>query len=144
MDYQIGTMHAADWETVRRIYLEGIATGQATFETSAPSWKNWDFGHFKHSRLVAKSTESVNKEILGWAALSPVSSRNVYSGVAEVSIYVGEKGRGKGVGTFLLKSLIQSAEKNGIWTLPAGLFPDNTASLNLHLHNGFREVGRRE
>ena len=144
MNYIVEPMQAIDWEAVRGIYLEGVATGNATFETTAPSWETWNTGHLQHSRLVAKSTESTTPEILGWAALSPVSSRCVYGGVGEVSVYVGEKGRGKGIGNKLLESLIENSEENGMWTLQAGIFPENNASINLHLRNGFREIGRRE
>ena len=140
MDLIIETMTETDWASVRRIYLEGIATGNATFESGAPSWHVWDSSHLSHSRLVARN----EGEVVGWAALSPVSGRCVYGGVAEVSIYVGEKGRGKGVGSNLLEALIESSESNGIWTLTAGIFPENEASRRLHLRNGFREIGFRE
>lgn len=140
MDYQIESMNKNDWEQVRIIYLEGLATGNATFETSAPSWEDWNNGHLPHSRLVVRS----NGTVLGWAALSPVSKRQVYNGVAEVSVYVGENGRGKGIGSALLKFLIENSEQNGIWTLQASIFPENTASVKLHLQFGFREVGKRE
>lgn len=140
MKYVIDSMKADDWERVRSIYIEGIATGQATFETDAPTWKKWDTNHLQHARLVARDGNG----ILGWAALSPVSSRCAYGGVAEVSVYVGEKGRGQGIGRALLESLIEESERNGIWMLQAGVFPENTASVNLHLRCGFREVGRRE
>ena len=133
-------MIESDWDLVRNIYVEGIATGNATFETDAPVWKSWDSSHLAHSRLVARNGEN----IVGWAALSPVSGRCVYGGVAEVSVYVGENGRGLGVGKSLLIALIKSSEENGIWTLQAGIFPENTASRELHLRNGFREIGFRE
>ncbi len=129
--------HYAD---VSRIYLEGIATGQATFETEAPSWEKWDNGHTQHSRFVAVE----NGEVLGWAALSPASGRCVYAGVAEVSVYIGTNHRGKGVGAILMEHLIKSSEENEIWTLQAGIFPENEASLALHEKNGFRLFGRRE
>ncbi|HYE65032.1 MAG TPA: GNAT family N-acetyltransferase [Pyrinomonadaceae bacterium] len=140
MRYKIDRMEEEDWDQVRSIYLEGIATGQATFETEAPSWQKWDAGHLKQCRLVARSEETV----IGWAALSPVSSRRVYAGVAEVSVYVGQQYRGAGVGRALLESLIAASEQQGIWTLQAGIFPENSASIALHLKCGFREVGRRE
>ena len=140
MNYVIDRMKADDWEQVRSIYLEGIATGHATFETTAPSWEKWDAGHLQIVRLVARDQSIV----LGWAALSPVSSRCVYGGVAEVSVYVGKNGRGQGIGRALLESLIEESEQNGIWMLQAGVFPENMASINLHLRCGFREVGRRE
>jgi L-amino acid N-acyltransferase YncA len=137
---QIRTLICDDWEHVRSIYLEGIATSQATFETRAPSWANWDSAHLPAPRLVAISEEHV----VGWAALSPVSSRAVYAGVAEVSVYVGNDSRGQGVGKVLLESLLVDSERNGIWTLQATIFPENVASRNLHKSCGFREVGRRE
>ncbi|HEY1404411.1 MAG TPA: GNAT family N-acetyltransferase [Pyrinomonadaceae bacterium] len=140
MNYVIDEMKAGDWEQVRSIYLEGIATGVATFETEAPAWEKWDAGHLRKARLVARDAD----RILGWAALSAVSDRCVYGGVAEVSVYVGERGRGRGVGRALLDALVEASEQNGIWTLQAGVFPENAASVKLHLRCGFREVGRRE
>ena len=136
----IETMCQDDWDKVRAIYLEGIATGLATFETQAPTWEAWDAGHLPQPRLVAR----YGGHIIGWAALSRVSSRAVYAGVAEVSIYVIEKSRGQGVGSALLAALVTASEKAGIWTLQAGIFPENQASLALHKKHGFREVGRRE
>jgi phosphinothricin acetyltransferase len=141
MNYAVDEMKAVDWEQVRAIYLEGIATGVATFETSAPSWEKWDAGHLRKPRLVARDEAGA---ILGWAALSSVSDRCVYGGVAEVSVYVGEGGRGRGVGRALLGALVEASEREGIWTLQAGVFPENAASIRLHLRCGFREVGRRE
>jgi len=140
MNYLIDEMRAEDWEQVRAIYLEGIATGVATFETDAPVWEKWDAGHLRQPRLVARDGD----RILGWAALSPVSDRCVYGGVAEVSVYIWEGGRGRGVGRALLSALVEASERNGIWTLQAGVFPENEASIRLHLRCGFREVGRRE
>lgn len=140
MEINIETMTPTDWPRVREIYLEGIDTGNATFELKAPDWDEWDAGHLKQPRLVARDGDS----IVGWAALTPVSGRCVYGGVAEVSVYVAENGRGKGLGKRLLKALVDASEANGIWTLQAGIFPENTASIELHLRNGFREVGRRE
>jgi len=136
----IRAMAAADWEAVRAIYLEGIATGNATFETSAPEWERWNAAHRADCRLVACDDTGV----VGFAALSPVSARAVYAGVAEVSVYVSERSRGTGVGAALLRELIRASETAGIWTLNAGIFPENTASLMLHGRCGFREVGRRE
>ena len=130
----------ADWFEVREIYLEGIAGGQATFETEAPSWQNWDANHLGVARLLARE----GGQIIGWAALSPVSSRRVYAGVAETSVYVSRERRGTGVGRLLLDGLISESEQNGIWTLQAVMFPENTASVALHRAAGFREVGRRE
>ncbi len=140
MDTAIEPMRPADWPRVREIYLEGIATGHATFEVTAPSWEDWDAGHLPFARLVARRGE----EIAGWAAVSPVSQRCVYGGVAEVSVYVSSASRGAGVGHALLRALIEASEQNGIWTLQAGIFPENSASIRLHLACGFREVGRRE
>ena len=133
-------MTAQDWEKVRHIYQEGLATGNATFETQAPEWEAWDARHLSTCRLVARQGEV----ILGWAALSPVSSRAVYAGVAEVSIYVGTAARGQGIGQALLTALITESENSGIWTLQASIFPENVASVQLHLRHGFRELGRRE
>ena len=133
-------MNASDWEQVRAIYLEGIRSGHATFETDAPSWEKWDEGHHQFARLVMRDGDVT----LGWAALSPVSQRHVYRGVAEVTVYVSETARGQGVGRALLEALIQQSEQNGIWTLQASIFPENIASVQLHLRCGFREVGRRE
>lgn len=140
MDYVIDEMNPGDWERVRAIYREGIATGYSTFETDAPSWEKWDVGHLKMARLVARRGDRV----LGWAALSPVSSRHTYRGVAELTISVTEESRGLGIGRALLEALIEESERNGIWMLQAAIFPENTASVKLHLHCGFREVGRRE
>ncbi len=125
---------------VSRIYLEGISTGQATFETSAPGWEVWNEGHLAHSRFVAMDDNTV----AGWAALSGVSGRCVYAGVAEVSVYIAENYRHKGIGNRLLDELIHSSEAFGIWTLQSGIFPENEASLRLHEKNGFRMIGRRE
>jgi L-amino acid N-acyltransferase YncA len=136
----IEKMSPGDWERVSAIYLEGIATGNATFETNAPSWEVWDAAHLPFARLVAKDDD----EVIGWAALSPVSQRCVYGGVAEVSVYVAGSQRQSGVGRKLLEALITESERNGIWTLQAGMFPENAGSLALHRKLGFREVGRRE
>jgi len=122
---QIRTLTGRDWEPVNSIYRDGIATGQATFETRAPSWADWNSAHLSAPRLVATSEE----RIVGWAALSPVSSRTVYAGVAEVSVYVGNDWRGKGVGRALLDTLVKESEKNTIWTLQASIFPENVASI---------------
>lgn len=140
MNYPIDSMKADDWEQVRSIYLEGIATGNATFETEAPSWEKWDAEHLLKMRLVARDGD----KILGWVALSPVSKRSVYAGVAEQSLSVTEKGRGQGIGRALLEALIEESERNGVWMLQAAIFPENVASVKLHLRGGFREVGKRE
>jgi L-amino acid N-acyltransferase YncA len=136
----IEAMHPDDWPAVRSIYLEGIASGHATFETEAPSWRDWDASHCDFGRLVALESD----RIVGWAALSPVSRRQAYSGVAEVSVYVAGDTRGKGVGRALLDQLISESEQNGIWMLQASVFPENAATVGLHRACGFHEVGRRE
>ena len=128
------------WPMVREIYLAGILSGDATFETAAPSWEKWNSAHLSFARLVACVGTAVN----GWAALSAVSKRPAYCGVAEVSVYVASNCRGQGYGRALLRSLIAQSEKNGIWTLQASIFPENLASISLHKAGGFREVGRRE
>jgi len=136
----IEQMRPGDWAQVKAIYLEGIATGQATFETDGPSWEVWDDAHLRFGRLVARD----GQKITGWAALSPVSRRQAYAGVAEVSVYVAADHRNAGVGRALLEALIAESERNGIWTLQAVVFPENAATIALHLRCGFREVGRRE
>jgi phosphinothricin acetyltransferase len=140
MDCRIDRMLASDWDEVRAIYLEGIRSGHATFETEAPGWERWDEAHLPFARLVMREGEGVS----GWAALSPVSKREVYRGVAEVTVYVAEAARGQGIGRALLEALIDESERNGVWTLQASIFPENTASVALHRRCGFREVGRRE
>lgn len=140
MTSNIRSMQANDWDAVKAIYLEGIATGHATFQTTAPSWEVWDKDHLKACRLVAE----INNEVVGWAMLSSISSRCVYAGVAEVSVYVGEKAQGNGIGRALLSKLIAESETNNIWTLEAGIFPENTSSIRIHKRCGFREVGYRE
>jgi L-amino acid N-acyltransferase YncA len=139
MELDVRAMRSDDWPAVGNIYSEGIATGNATFETEIPEWAKWDQGHLQDCRLVAQAGE----RILGWAALSPVSSRRVYSGVAEVSVYVAAETRGRGVGKMLLQSLVTQSERCGMWTLQAGIFPENAASIALHRSCGFREVGLR-
>ena len=133
-------MRPEDWVAVRAIYLEGIATRNSTFEQSAPDWQTWDQGHLPSCRLVARAAS----EVLGWTALSPVSRRQVYAGVAEFSIYVAERARQRGVGAALLKALIEVSESEGIWTLQSGIFPENTGSLHLCRRFGFRVAGTRE
>jgi L-amino acid N-acyltransferase YncA len=140
LDFDIKTMRSEDWPAVQEIYSQGIATGNATFETETPEWTKWDQGHLQVCRLVAVNSEG----ILGWAALSPVSTRRVYSGVAEVSVYVAATARGQGVGTLLLQSLVEQSEACGVWTLQAGIFPENVPSVALHKSCGFREVGLRQ
>ena len=136
----IAPMRPDDWPVVRRIYAEGIASGHATFETTVPDWEQWDSRHLKTGRLVWKP----DAEVAGWAALSQVSSRPVYSGVAEVSVYVAAQKRGKGGGSALLGALIETSEDAGLWTLQASIFAENQASLRLHEKHSFRFVGRRE
>ena len=133
-----------DWPGVRRVYVEGIATGHATFEVEAPAdFETWSAGKLAVCRLVAHPAGD-EADVLGWAALSPVSSRAVYRGVAEVGIYVAERARGRGVGRALLGRLVDESEANGIWTLQSAVFPENVATRALHAAFGFREVGRRE
>ena len=136
----VETMGPEDWEAVKKIYEEGIATRNATVETDAPAWERWDASHRSDCRLVAKDHD----QIVGWAALSPVSVRDAYSGVAEVSVYVAEHFRGNGAGKLLLDSLISSSELSGVWTLQAMIFVENEASIALHTSCGFRSVGTRE
>ena len=131
---------AAHWPAVRAIYAEGMATGTATFATEPPAWEAWNGGHLAACRLVAADEAGT---VLGWAALSPVSGRCVYAGVAEVSVYVAAAARGRGVGRALMQALVAESEQNGLWTLQAGIFPENPASLRLHEAVGFRLVGRR-
>ena len=140
MTLRIEEMHAGHWEEVRGVYFEGLATGHATFETEPPDHARWDASHLPCCRLIA--LEGVR--VAGWAALSPVSAREVYAGVAEVSVYVGERFRGRGVGRALLEALVRESEAAGLWTLQASVFPENVASVALHRACGFREVGRRE
>jgi L-amino acid N-acyltransferase YncA len=136
----ISEMRPDDWETVRIIYAEGIATRQATFEVETPSWEAWDAAHLSFARLVARKAGTV----AGWAALSPVSWRQAYAGVAEVSVYVAQDLRGTGFGRQLLEALIARSEQHGIWSLQVVMFPENAGSVALHLRCGFREVGRRQ
>lgn len=140
MDITIEAMRPDDWEAVRAIYEEGLATGVATFETKAPSWEEWNAGHLKGCRLVARESG----QVVGWAALSPVSKRQCYAGVAESSIYIASTARGKGIGKALYQALIEQAEQAGIWTVQTSIFAENKASLALHQSVGFRVVGYRE
>jgi phosphinothricin acetyltransferase len=136
----IEPMREPDWPAVAHVYRQGIESGHATFETEVPSRESWDAGHLEAGRLVAREADRV----LGWAALSPVSDRCVYGGVAEVSVYVDVAARGRGIGRRLLEALVEVSEEAGIWTLQAGIFPENEASLAIHRSCGFRVVGRRE
>ena len=137
---EVKKMLPVHWPTVAAIYKEGIDTGIATFETKVPSWENWDKAHLDVCRFVSL----IDEKICGWAALSPVSSRCVYGGVAEVSVYVSSECQGFGVGKLLMKRLIEESEKEGYWTLQSGIFPENSVSLNLHASLGFRKIGFRE
>jgi L-amino acid N-acyltransferase YncA len=134
------SMATQHWGAVRAIYLEGIATGNATFEQTAPDWERWDQTHLPCCRFVALS----DGDLVGWSALSLVSKRAVYAGVAEVSVYVAGRARGQGVGTALLVALVDETERQNIWTLQAGIFPENARSIDLHKRLGFRIVGTRE
>jgi L-amino acid N-acyltransferase YncA len=136
----IRALTEADWPAVAAIYAEGIATGNATFETAVPAWEAWDAGHLAEHRLVAED----GGRVVGWAALGAVSDRCCYAGVAENSVYVAEAARGRRVGTAVLRALIGGAEQAGIWTIQTGIFPENEASLLLHRRCGFRLVGVRE
>ena len=140
MNVEIVHMTADHWPTVQEIYRAGIVSGNATFETEVPEWEQWDAKHLEFARLVA----IVDGKVKGWAALSPVSTRRVYRGVAENSVYVAPDAQGLGLGRLLLDRLISESETNGVWTLQNSIFPENVASLNLHRSFGFREVGRRE
>ena len=133
-------MNTEDWVAVKRIYEEGITTGFATFETTVPTYAQWDDAHVESCRIVAEWDGS----LMGWAALSPVSSRCVYGGVAEVSVYVSRNARGKGIGKTLMSRLIKESENAGYWTLQSGIFPENKASIKLHKNVGFRLLGQRE
>ncbi|WP_319005479.1 GNAT family N-acetyltransferase [Metabacillus litoralis] len=136
----IDQMQQEDWKYVKNIYLEGIATKNATFQKESPSWKQWDEAHINDCRLVAK----IKGEVIGWAALSPISTRPVYSGVAEVSVYVCRHKKGLGIGSLLIKSLIEQSEESGFWMLQSGIFPENYSSIHIHKKYGFREVGIRK
>lgn len=137
---RIEPLRAEHWSDVARIYAEGIATRNATFETEVPGWEAWDGAHLAEHRLVAIEDGAV----LGWAALAPVSERCVYEGVVENSVYVAASAQGRGVGRALLDALVASTEAAGIWTIQTGIFPENAASIGLHERAGFRVVGRRE
>jgi len=133
-------LQPGDYPAVAAIFAEGIATGLATFETEVPSWQEWDAEHVPEHRFVAE----LDGEIAGWVAIVPYSRRDVYRGVGEESVYVARHARGRGVGRALLEALIESARDGGLWTLQAGIFSDNTPSLELHHRLGFRDVGVRE
>lgn len=137
---EITKIEVGHYPQVAEIYLQGIATGIATFQTEATDWETWDKSHLPNCRIAAFE----GNQMAGWAALSPVSSRCVYAGVAEVSIYIAENFRGKGVGKYLLSKLIEESEAAGLWTLQSGIFSDNIASIKLHEQCGFRVIGYRE
>jgi phosphinothricin acetyltransferase len=139
-DIHITNFSEEDWEKIKAIYREGMKTGYSTLETEVPTWENWEKNQIKECRLAARDQD----EILGWAVIFKFSSRKVYSGVGDVSIYIKESARGKGIGKKLLDALIEESEKQGYWTLQSKIFPNNTASINLHLKCGFRKVGIRE
>jgi L-amino acid N-acyltransferase YncA len=140
MECTLDNMRAQDWDQVRRIFLDGMATGQSSFEVEPPTWERWDQGHHQHSRLVARRGDT----LVGWVALAPTSQRRCYAGVAEVSLYVAEGARGQGIGRRLLQTVIESSERHGIWTLVGATFASNEASIKLQTSCGFRIVGRRE
>jgi len=140
MKYLIDKMEDKDWNEVASIYLEGINTGMATFQRDIPTWEQWNSAHIVSCRIVAR----VEDKIAGWVALSPTSSRCVYAGVAEVSVYVGEEYRGMGIGRALLDKVIELSEENGFWTLQSGIIKGNFSSIELHKKCGFREIGFRE
>jgi L-amino acid N-acyltransferase YncA len=135
----IRDLEERDWPAVKAIFEEGVATRSATFEMEAPSWEDWDGAHLS-PRLVAEE----DGDVVGWAALMPYSARECYRGVAESSVYVAERARGRGVGRALMERLVSASEEAGFWTLQAGVFPENEESLALHRRCGFREVGVRE
>ena len=137
---EIRPLTPADWPAVERIYAEGIATGNATFETAPPTWEEFDAGRLPGHRLVAVE----DGRVVGWAALSPTSKRECYAGVAEHSVYVTEDARGRGTGRALLGALVAGADAAGVWTIQTSIFPENEVSLALHERAGFRVVGRRE
>ena len=140
MDENIRPFKARDWQAVAAIYRQGLATGMATFQTSCPSYAEWDVGHHTFCRYVYLIAD----QVVGWAALSPTSSRPVYAGVAEVSIYIAEEAQGRGIGTLLLWQAVAESEAQGIWTLQSAIIQQNVASIALHRTCGFREVGYRE
>lgn len=136
----IGDLRSEHWSEVARIYADGIATGNATFETEVPGWERWNASHLAEHRFVALR----DGRVVGWVAVSPVSDRCVYGGVVENSVYVDEQARGLGIGRLLLERLVASTEAAGIWTIQTGIFPENEASLRLHERVGFEVVGRRK
>lgn len=140
MEITIRPLEPSDWSAVERIYREGIATGNATFEAEPPSWEEFDHGKVAVPRLVAE----LDGDVVGWAAAAHISSRCVYEGVLEHSVYVAEETRGRGVGRMLLAAFLEASEERGVWTVQSGVFPENESSLALHERLGFRTVGIRE
>lgn len=140
MEVTFDSFAEADWPAVKRIYEQGLGTGQASFETDTPSWEGFDRDHLEVCRIAAR----VEDRLVGWAALSSFSTRHVYRGVAEVSVYVADTARGLGIGTALLDQAIGGSERSGIWTLQAKIFPENEGSIRMHKRAGFRIVGTRE
>lgn len=140
VDILIESMQPSDWSAVQAIYAQGIATRNATFETNVPEWETWDRAHLAAPRLVARR----DSQVLGFVALTPISARKVYAGVADLSIYIAESGRGQGIGKRLLLAMISESEQAGIWTIQTSIFPENVASIGLHTSCGFRVVGQRE
>ena len=140
MEYKIVQMKCQDWQQVKEIYQQGIETGQATFDRKVPAWEEWDSRYHSSCRLVARA----GNDVLGWAALIPLSKKEAFSGVAEISIYIAAEFRGEGIGAKILKELIKVSKENGFWTLEAWIFPSNQASLALHKKFGFRKVGLRK
>lgn len=142
--YQVLPLQASHYEEVSAIFQQGIESGNATYEIKSPSWEEWDKGHLTQARFVAIQQQFQQQQVVGWIALSPVSNRFVFRGVAELSIYIHNDFQGKGVGAQLMEAAIENSQTNGIWTLQSGIFPENTASIKLHKKFGFREVGYRE
>ena len=142
LDFALLPMKSVDYPSVSRIFTQGIQTGNATYDVAATDWADWDVNHLNHSRWVLKS--KMEGSVLGWAALSLVSSRRVFSGVAELSIYVDTDFLGQGIGNALMEAVIASSEENGIWMVQSGIFPENQASIAMHEKFGFRLVGKRE
>ncbi len=141
MNYEIRRMKSTDSDSVISIFKQGIDGGNATFDKDAPNWENWDAGYFHDCRWVV---EDESEKVMGWAALKPISTRECYRGVAEVSIYLDNAVQGRGLGSVLLKKLILDSEEHGFWTLQSGIFPENAASIAIHAKMGFRVVGTRE
>lgn len=141
MKYNIRPMTENDWQSVADIYMQGILTNLATFQVEVPTYENWDNNHLKEFRFVV---ENINSEVVGWVALSPISSRCVYKGVSEVSIYINQESQKQGIGKLLLNHICSYSEMHGIWTLQSGIMQNNEASIKLHEACGFRMVGYRE